>query len=197
MHLSPGALQKCFPPLPPMPSCLKMRPINAGKQAKQIVKSASLHCMLNSDDGLFRWDALKVSSIDCLDTKEKLYDDVVVATAKNINGNAPHEDHEEYQLMLKSADNVDATKTALECKVMLLASKYAEIQNELQLTKASLAECKEMVSDLCASVNSLQLQLESASSHRKAEVDSDSTAERVSMQTNKARLSTMSTEEVA
>lgn len=127
--LTPGALQKCFPPLPPMPSCLKMRPINAGKQAKQIVKSASLHCMLNSDDGLFRRDALKVSSIDCLDTKEKLYDDVVVATAKNINGNAPHEDHEEYQLMLKSADNVDATKTALECKVMLLASKYAEIQN--------------------------------------------------------------------
>lgn len=163
-----------------------------------MVKSASLHCMLNDNDGLFRRDELKLSSIDCLDTKEEQYDDIVVANAKSIAASAPHEDHEEYQLMMKPADNVDTIKTALECKVMLLASKYAEIQNELQLTKRTLAECKETISDLYECVNSVRLQLESASSYRKMdciEVDNDSTAV-LESQANKARLSTMSVEEV-
>lgn len=151
--------------------------------------------MLNDNDGLFRRDELKLSSIDYLDTKEEQYDDIVVANAKSIAASAPHEDHEEYQLMMKPADNVDTIKTALECKVMLLASKYAEIQNELQLTKRTLAECKETISDLYECVNSVRLQLESASSYRKMDCTEVSTAV-LESQANKARLSTMSVEEV-
>lgn len=139
----------------------------------------------------------KVSSADCLDAKEAEYDDIVPTKASGSNTTHQFGNQDEYQFMQKSADTTGLV--VLGHKVQLLASKYTEVQSELQRNQQSLEECKQVISGLSESISSIQMQiaslLSSQSKRDHAEKDIEVTS-MVESQENKALISVMSTEEV-